>query len=308
LAGCLTCLALAFSASTAFATFPGTNGRIAYSSGDGTIHTILPNGDGDVSTGEVGYGPAWSPDGQRIAFIRTVAFDPNRGGKHEIFSMAQDGSDVRRLTYLAGFGFPNLLDPSYSPSGRRIAFDKIGAVENIMTMRRDGSDLRRVGTGATAEWSPDGRWISYIVGPNGDDRSSIWAVHPDGTDKHWLVWLGSHSGSFADWAPSGKQFIFVRSREVAPHVDHYTTFVARADGSHVHRLPCDEGPPGIPFSGGVYSPDGRWLLGVRPNTRVSRTNLVKLNLRQCRAGNVVYKVIATGNDYPTVDWQPLPTG
>src|SRR5690348_14850117 len=50
-------------------------------------------------------GPAWSPDGSRIAFWS------NRDGKSEIYVMNADGSDVRRLTN-------NLFDdygPKWSP-------------------------------------------------------------------------------------------------------------------------------------------------------------------------------------------------
>lgn len=47
---------------------------------------MFPTVDGDAT-------PAWSPDGSRIAF------SSNRAGSFEIFSMAADGSDVRRLTF-----------------------------------------------------------------------------------------------------------------------------------------------------------------------------------------------------------------
>jgi dipeptidyl aminopeptidase/acylaminoacyl peptidase len=309
LASSVACLALALPTATAFASFPGENGRIGYSSGDGRIHTILPWGRGDVSTGQVGWQPQWSPDGQRIAYNRTIAFDPNRGSKDEIFSMAQDGSDVRRLTYLAGWGFPYLRIASYSPNGRRIAFDKVGG-PSIMVMRSDGSHAHRIHSGSPFEWSPDGRWISYIVGSNNSGPPSIWVVHPNGTDAHRLVRVGSEGGWLSDYAPSGKRFIFVRSREISAHWFHYTTLVARADGSNVHRLPCDDGSPPMPFDGGVFSPNGYWLLGMRPSaTDENHADFVKLDLHECRAGNVAYKVIATGIGVSGgFDWQPLPTG
>ena len=41
-------------------------------------------------------GPAWSPDGSRIAFTST------RAGSSDIWTMAADGSDQRRLTALPG--------------------------------------------------------------------------------------------------------------------------------------------------------------------------------------------------------------
>jgi dipeptidyl aminopeptidase/acylaminoacyl peptidase len=295
---------LLVAAPTAFATFPGANGRIAYTSGDGTIHTILPDGHGDVSTGRFGTEPAWSPDGRRIAYLGNAV--DHGVNKQEIFSMAKDGSDVRRLTYLAGHEFPYLGGPSYSPDGRRIAFTKVGNAVNLMVMGSDGSNPHRIHSGDAFEWSPGGRWISYRA----ERALAIWEVHPNGTDAHQLVRLGSAGGWLSDYAPSGKQFIFVRrndypgdSAEVPIEYDH--TFIARADGSHVHRLPCADSPPGIPFTGGVFSPNGRWLLGARPVNGAG--DLLKLDLRECRAGKVLYQTVATGNGYGPFDWQPLPT-
>src|SRR5262249_29899631 len=58
-------------------------------------------------------GPAWSPDGSKIAFFS------NRDGMDEIYVMDADGSNVKRLTN-------NLADddnPEWSPDGRKILFD-----------------------------------------------------------------------------------------------------------------------------------------------------------------------------------------
>ncbi len=57
-------------------------------------------------------GPAWSPDGQ------TIAFYSDRGGVYEIWTIRPDGSGLRQLTRTGG-----LVDsPVWSPDGTRIAF------------------------------------------------------------------------------------------------------------------------------------------------------------------------------------------
>jgi TolB protein len=103
--------------------------------------------------------PAWSPDGKKIAFVRTSWDD----GYHQIFVMNPDGSGQTPLTELDPGGIYGL---DWSPDGSRIAFSKclspLGC--NIYVMNADGSGLAQITglgnlTGA-AEWSPDGEWIA----------------------------------------------------------------------------------------------------------------------------------------------------
>jgi WD40-like Beta Propeller Repeat len=80
--------------------------------------------------------PAWSPDGRRIAFERGPAGD---SPGNDVWSMAADGTDRRRLTATAG------LDggPAWSPSGSRIAFTSArSGSSDIWTTAADGADQR----------------------------------------------------------------------------------------------------------------------------------------------------------------------
>jgi Lysyl oxidase/WD40-like Beta Propeller Repeat len=89
----------------------------------------------------VGYAPAWSPDGARIAYV-------TRG---ELWDADADGSHRAELT-------TNADQPAWSPNGRRLAFTHDGW---IWTIRADGQDERRLAPGAHPAWSPDGERIAF---------------------------------------------------------------------------------------------------------------------------------------------------
>jgi len=66
-----------------------------------------------VTSGHFDRQPTWSPDGQRIAFVRE-----NLDGGSDIFIVNADGSGAKQLTT----GSIRPADPTWSPDGRTIAF------------------------------------------------------------------------------------------------------------------------------------------------------------------------------------------
>jgi Tol biopolymer transport system component len=118
-------LLLALSPATSWAAYPGANGLIAYAEfggessdpppggDDGEIFTIPPAG-GDptqLTDNSVGdYGPSWSADGRKIAFVRSDGHD------WEVWTMSADGSHQRQVTHTRGHEWA----PSFTPSGGRI--------------------------------------------------------------------------------------------------------------------------------------------------------------------------------------------
>jgi TolB protein len=94
------------------------------------------------------YGPAWSPDGQRIAFWR----HDEQGDS--IVIVNPDGSDEHTLSELPAED----VWPAWSPDGGYIAFVRDSGFEEaaIWVMRADGSESRKFIEGPFTEpWEPD---------------------------------------------------------------------------------------------------------------------------------------------------------
>ena len=102
--------------------------------------------------------PAWSPDGQRIAYVGV-----RDDGNLDIYVVRVDRRGRRRLTRVpAADGCP-----VWSPDGRKIAFTRQeGFYEfDIYVMNADGSGQRRLTRNGwlhfSVAWSPDGRKMLF---------------------------------------------------------------------------------------------------------------------------------------------------
>ena len=115
--------------------------------------------------------PAWSPNGQRIAFSST------RSGTTRIWTMGADGSNP---TLLATADSAAQVSPLWSPDGARLAWLSVGPRNSfwISVARPDGSgfvQFAQAGTIRLTAWLPDGRIVfASNRGPNFD----IYALDP----------------------------------------------------------------------------------------------------------------------------------
>ena len=127
-------------------------------------------------------GPArWSPDGATVAFTIRLGSTESR-----IYLVGADGTGLRRLTSEAGPAIE--LDPTWSPVGDRVAFnrwsDETGRsqIRPIGIVAATGGPIESAGVapaeeGALIEWSPDGRSILSLP----KTLIDAYASYPDGT-------------------------------------------------------------------------------------------------------------------------------
>jgi hypothetical protein len=243
-------LALA-GASVAEATAPGAAGRIVFSSdrtGNLELYSVGADGGSErrlTWTAASEQSPAWSPDGQRIAFERGDA------SGSRIWAALADGSGEVELSPSAGESVDD-RDPAWSPDGSRIAFSSTRTgTWNLWLMNADGTGLRKLSDAFASDpaWSPDGHELAY-VGIDG-----IGVIHAD-TGSTRLV---SATGAFASgpsWSPDGRRIVFARNNmQGYPGELH----LVNADGSGEQQLTND----GFQHARPSWSPDGTEIVFQR---------------------------------------------
>jgi Tol biopolymer transport system component len=208
----------------AHAAFPGTNGKIAFADGYGGSHVYTINSDGTGQTTlDIGYDPAWSADGRKIAYIT---------GADHLATMTADGSGKIDLGVhpLVGGSDPDyfsyLGDPAWAPDGGQIAFTEDTCypdglcISNLWIVNADGSGRHVMfpqdsnyseNYGFSPAWSPDGQWIAFSGACDYAHTPylTICKAHPDGTSLTPVFHDESDGDSLApDWSPDGTEIVF----------------------------------------------------------------------------------------------------
>ena len=156
------------------------------------------------------YSPAWSSDGQ------TIAFSSSRTGNTEIYSVGAGGGTSRRLTESKA---PD-ISPTWNPkTNAQIAWvSGRSGLPQIYTMASDGTNVVRVtdqGYAVSPSWSPNGQYLAFAwvrhYGPGAPGASDIYVM--DLASKQWAQL--THDGGrndFPSWAPDGRHIVFQSSR------------------------------------------------------------------------------------------------
>jgi TolB protein len=211
-------------------------------------------------------GACWNATAGRITF----ATDFNAVGGDEIWVVKPEGTAAMQVTHHTTSDL--YLEPSYSPDGTMIVFEKDLNVANDNDQRASILLVRAVGTSAPTvlvnglrsntdnrepNWSRDGRRIVfqrrapggqfqlYTIAPNGGGLTRLTNQPADNTD--------------ASWSPNGHAVVYSSNYNPqnpnAP-LASANLFVIPASGGSPTRLTNQAYYDGAPS----WSPDGHWIV------------------------------------------------
>ncbi len=148
-------------------------------------------------SGTEDHAPAWSPDGRRIAFMRSNNTKSPQD-QSAIYTVNADGTGLRLVRRMPR-EWPGAGAPDWSPDGRRLLFSTYCYFGNC----------GQPSTGA-----------------------QLFTIDPNGGRPRQLTHLPGNSYNGA-WSPDGKKIVFARNRVLGPEGDIYTM---NADGTRVRRV------------------------------------------------------------------------
>lgn len=152
-----------------------------------------------------GLHPAWSPDGQAVAF---AGAPPEEPGYLNLWTVSPSGGEPRLLSVVRSHSHEE--EPAWSPDGAWLAFRATrpppppfaAGLPEVFIMRADGterrpliSDMSPLESSYAATWSPDGQSLAFV---RYGETGTLYVANADGSDDR-IVSLSVSGVSGLSW-------------------------------------------------------------------------------------------------------------
>ncbi len=195
--------------------------------------------------GSINLKPAWSPDGQKLAYTSYRLHRPSVF----IADLSGKGNRLRRLPLKADLA----TGAVWSPNGSQIAIalSQRGNTDLHILGPQGKKSIRRVtshfGIDVDPAWSPDGKTLAFTSNRSGTPQ--IYLVDISGKNLRRITFKGRYNTSPV-WSPKGDLIVFNGIRKGV-----FKLFSIKPDGASLRRLTALRGNQSEPS----WSPDGRFL-------------------------------------------------
>jgi dipeptidyl aminopeptidase/acylaminoacyl peptidase len=202
-----------------------------------------------------------SADGKTIAWVFN-----NKGSRNVFIADGNNFSTYKQLTSFTGDDGMEVNNLALTSNGNQLVFVRGNANNNqgqpanpahlqtetgrtLYIINKDGSGLRKIGTGSYPKISPNGNTLAYLNG------GQVWTASlTDTSVKAQQLFKSRGAQNSIKWNSDGSKLVFVSSRDDHDFIGIYdavTKSISFPDASADH----DQDP--------VWSPDGNWIAYIR---------------------------------------------
>jgi tricorn protease len=187
--------------------------------------------------------PAWSPDGNSIAYMS------DKTGEYELYVRSSDGTGSE--TQLTSGNPVEKYPPSWSPDGKALIYGDLALRLWMVTVADKKPVLIDTATTSAIRsynWSPDGKWVVYEKPfPNQLDRIVLYSVDKRQTT---VVGDGRWNDRLPTFDPGGKYLYFLSDRNFTPSEVGPEENIAfdNTTGIYLLTLQADTPSPFVPES------------------------------------------------------------
>jgi tricorn protease len=185
--------------------------------------------------------PAWSPDGEKIAYFSDAS------GEYQLVIHNADGSGTPEMVTDLGAGFR--YQPYWSPDSEQLAF--IDEAQQIHVYDTASGELQTIDQGLwmthggldnfAVSWSPDSRWLAYDRGLS-NRHDAVFLYDTQSGERHQVT-SGYYAVSQPVFDPAG-DYLFVRTMQhFSPVYSNLDNSFAYPNATQIAAIPLREDVP-----------------------------------------------------------------